>query len=199
MSTPLSLEISLATRNAFRRIRNAVTTGKISIEEMQEYSEKVSNSFAKALLSLEKPALLKESDRESNINHVENLNAYVENLLKDEPRLNVAGNSFDNSSVTLLVQILTKETILKRYGHPESTIVALLSTGALNLALLSYIYDLKIMFAAVNRTRDQAFVPPLPDGPITVIDDVLGKQALVTAEEISQQGHKVKTKNILGM
>lgn len=200
MPNQQSLEISLAARDAFRRIRGAAVSGRITPEEMQTHSENISNAFAKALLSLEKPELLKSEDKEAGINHIQNLNDYISDLLQDEPKLNLAGNPFNQESVAFLLTVLTREKMLAKYGHPESTIVTLLSTGALNLALLSYIHDLKIHYAAVNRERDVVVLPQIPENEsVTVIDDVLGQQVRATAKELESRGHKVTKKNIVGM
>ncbi len=194
-----SLEMTTQTRDALRRIRSAAVDTLIDPEEMQKLSAETMRKFARALLSIEKSHLLHEEDREQNsADHIAALNQYVERLLPKVERLNLTGINIDQEMIENLLLISTRPSYLKQFDHKNNTLVTLLSTGAISLALTSYLFEVPIYVAAVDKNRSQVIRPKLPENPIVVTDDIVGQQARAVKNVLVGQGKTVRLKNIIG-
>lgn len=197
------LEMTKSARDGLRRIRAEAFSGRVSPEEMQSFSNETNRKLALALLE-KNPSKLKPEDRSPSIPHSESLNNYLLSLFPDTEKLNLVGNPMDAGLVSMIENVFGSARQFDKYKHtPTSekpTLVALLSTGAVALSIFSYLYDIPVYVAAVNRNRDQIVVPALPlDRDITVIDDVIGSQAKLVQNKIRDifKGN-VKISNLLG-
>lgn len=197
------LEFTKSARDGLRRIRAAAVDGEISAEEMQRLSDETNRKLALALLQ-KNPNRLKPEDQFPIIPHVENLNKYLLTLLPDTQRLNLVGNPMDQGFVSMVSDVFGSARMIDKYKHtPDSekpTLVALLSTGAVALSIFSYLYDIPVYVAAVNKNRNQVVVPALPaDRDITVIDDVVGSQAKLVQSKIRDVFNgNIQITNLLG-
>jgi len=185
-----------ATRGALRRARDAAVRGKISPGEMQEISTQVLDKFAKALLEIKNSNLLKPKDIHPEISHVEVLNNYVASLLRNEQPLNLAGNPLDDSIVNSFYLVIPRLCLFKVEG--TESMIALLSTGALAMAVFSYLHEVPLYVAAVDANRQNAILLNIPGRNAVVVDDIVGAQAKLVGENLRSGGKNVRVVNTLG-
>lgn len=168
-------------RRALRRIRSAAVHGDIDAETMQTESKKVLHLFAKALLKLTHDRLLKDEDKKIDIDHVKNLNDYVQNLFPETKELHDAGPEVLNwISLNSFAKNSTRDHLDKFKHAPDQdpVFIALLSTGALGMAILSYIHNIDLYVAAISSDKSTIVLPELPTSkPIIIVDDIVKGQA----------------------
>lgn len=192
-----ALQMTLAARDTLRRIRQAAVSGAISPNEMQYHAKETMDAFAKALLQLKKPEMLKPEDAE--VDHISHLNRYTNELFLEHEKLNTAGNPIGEDFVNMLITVFSRPTYPKKFDHENSGVVALLSTGALALAISSYLYDVSVFVAAVDKEKTRAVIADLDKEKVVVVDDVVGRQVNVVGQELKNRGHKVDSKTIMGI
>jgi hypothetical protein len=205
---PSGVELANRTREALRKIRRAVTEGLIGANQMQEYSSELTTRFAKALLATQRPELLKEEDRTEMRSHVDSLNEYVGFLL-DELRvegLNKAGQQFDSQRVNYMLDITTHRVFLRLVGllndkgvvDTSEQKVVLISTGALQFALVAYLHNIAVSYAAVSADYEKAFVESFANEKAIVLDDDLGNQVRTVKMLLEKLGVKTRTRDFKG-
>lgn len=188
-------DIYTTARNALRVIRAAVATDNITQDKMQEYAQSVNSLFAKALLeNQDKKLLRKEDESDDDKHHFEALNLYVNWLLEDIllddkgekiKGLNTAGNPINESGIVAILRVYptTFKKLLENCG--DADIIVLLSTGALALSVMSYLNEIPLVFAAVNKEKTKAYIGRKTlDKKIIIVDDVPGRQVAVVTSHI---------------
>lgn len=176
------------TRQALRRIRGAVASGSINAEEMQTLTEQVNDKFAKALLEVSnREHLLKNEDKNPELSHVESLNNFVKGLLKDVDPISHHARPLYGDVIDLMLDIaeLRQDYV---EDNERIEIIALLSTGALLIAILAYLTNIKVSYAAVGDSTNEVYLPNLnsnPDKERIIVDDVVGNQANAVAKKSS--------------
>jgi hypothetical protein len=189
-------------RQALRRIRGAVVGGGVTPREMQQESTQVLDRFASAMLQLENRSDLLRPEHQ-DLDNVAELNQYVANLLTDVNPLSVHDCDIHSWLVDLMVRQLDSDrAIERRLGGRgvaelkrglEVPVVALLSTGAMALAGLSYVYNFPVLVAAVEMEGNQAsqvvLSPEVPEraSQVVVYDDVFGSQWRAVKDKLEQK------------